>query len=373
MSSELSAMALGSCDAAASLRGAAGAFALCAMMLFALPAAGAGWKPAEIRPSSATLAEVLAAYRNAAGRAAPGYENRRETWTYVNGSHQLPVAVAVRGDDVRVDVTLDGASYSAGRLGGARWRSDANGIAHRTRSDLQSDAIDRLPDALFGFRPQDCELAGETGPPQDAWVLADRPAGDRVHWLYIDRTSGLLVKTIVREGKVVETATFDRFAPLHGVVRPQHWHVSDGSAADDLDVTVDSVTLGDVPVAAVELPPPSARRLFAALDPARERVELPAHFLRSGHIAVDVGLDGRPASFLLDTGTASRNAPPPNGQLPPNGQAPANGPPPNSQACKNTCNSQSLACIAGCAAGDVGNACRSRCLADSNACLNSCG
>jgi hypothetical protein len=306
MSSELSAMAHGSCAAAASLRSAAGAFAFCALMFCASPAASEGWQPAEMHPASATLADVLAAYRNAAGRAVPGYENRRETWTYLNGAHRLPVAVAVRGDDVRVDVTLDGATYSAGRFGGVRWRSDANGIAHRTRSDLQSDAIDRVPDALFGFRPQDCELAGETAPPQAAWVLADRRPGDRVQWLFIDQTSGRLVKTILREGKVVETTTFDHFATVYGVVRPQHWHVSDSNGVDDgIDVTVDSITPVAVPSAAVELPPPSGRRVFAPLDSSRDRFELPAHFFPGGHIAVDVGLAGRQSEFLLDTGTAS--------------------------------------------------------------------
>ena len=272
-------------------------------MLCALPAPAEGWQPAEIRPSASSVADALAAYRNATGHAALGYENRRETWTYVNGTHRLPVAVAVRGDDVRVDVTLEGATYSAGRFGGVRWRSDANGIAHRTRSDLQSDAIDRVPDALFGFRPQDCELAGET---PDAWVLADRPAGDRVHWLFIDRKSGLLVKSVLREGKVVETATFDHFATVYGVVRPQHWHVSDSNGVDDgIDVTVDSITPGAVSSATVELPPPSGRRVFAVPDSSRDRVELPAHFFPGGHIAVDVGLAGRQSEFLLDTGTAS--------------------------------------------------------------------
>ena len=267
--------------------------------------ARAEWRPAGIRPTTATLAEVLAFHDKAVGPLPPGYENRREAWTYTNGAHQLPVEVAVRGDDFRIDVTLDGATYTAGRSSGARWRGDANGIMHGTQADLQADAIDRFPDVLFGFRPRDCELAGETAPPHAAWVVADQPEGDRTHWLFIDQTSGYVVKSILREGQVVETTVFDRFEPMLGALRPQHWHVNDGNPADDIDATLDRVSLGPVSLAAVTFPSPSERRVFAPSDPSNERVVLPAQFFRDGRIDVTVDIDGRRYAFDLDTGTAS--------------------------------------------------------------------
>jgi len=277
-----------------------------ALLLLGTPfAARADWRPAGIRPTAATLGEVLALHDKATGQTPPGYDVRRERWTYTSGAHRLPVEVAVRGDDFRIDVTLDGATYTAGRLRGARWRGDANGIVHGTQADLQSDAIDRFPDVLFGFRPQDCELVGETGPPHAAWVVADQPQGERVHWLFIDQSSGLLVKSILREGQVVESTTFARFEPSLGALRPQHWHVTDGNASDDIDADLDGVVIGGVSDAAIAFPPPSERRTFASSPPANERVQLPAQFFRDGRINVTVELDGRRYSFDLDTGTAS--------------------------------------------------------------------
>jgi hypothetical protein len=304
MSSGLSAMAVGSAAGRRSLRTFAIAATLTLMLLGVPRAARADWRPAGIRPTTATLGDVLAFHAKAVGEDPSGHDNRREGWTYTNGTHQLPVEVAVRGDDFRIDVMLDGAAYTAGRFGGARWRGDANGIVHGTQADLQSDAIDRFPDILFGFRPQDCELAGETASPHPAWVIADRPAGDRMHWLFFDQGSGLIVKSILREGKVVETTVFDRFDASFGIVRARHWHLSDGDRADDIDAILDGVSTGNVPVAAVAFPSTSAQRVFRLPD-GNERVTLPAHFLRSGHIAVDVDVDGRSGRFILDTGTAS--------------------------------------------------------------------
>jgi hypothetical protein len=298
-------MAVGSAAGRRSLRALTSASVLTLLVLGAPGAACAQWRPPGIGPSTATLAGVLAIHDKAVGPTPPGYDNRRETWTYTNGTHRLPVAVAVRGENFRVDVTLDGATYTAGRWNHARWRGDANGIVHGTQADLQSDAIDRFPDVLFGFRPQDCELAGETAPPDAAWVVADRPEGDRVHWLFIDQSSGLLVKSILREGQVVETTTFDRFEPSSGTLRAQHWHVTDGNRTDDIDADLDGVVTGGVSDAAIIFPPSSDRRTFAAPPPAGERVQLPAQFFRDGRIDVTVDLDGSRYVFDLDTGTAS--------------------------------------------------------------------
>ena len=146
-----------------------------AWFALACGAARAEWAPPGLQPARAALADVLAANARATGAAEPAFAQRRERWTYANGALRLPVEVAVKGDDFRAEVALGGARYAAGRARGVRWRADANGVAHATLSDLQGDALDRLPQSPFGWAAADCALAGETRGPHPAWVIVDRP------------------------------------------------------------------------------------------------------------------------------------------------------------------------------------------------------
>ena len=274
-----------------------------ALVALARGPAGAEWQPPGLQPTSAVLADVLAANAKAAGPAQAGFAHRRERWTYASGARRLPVAVAVDGDDFRADVTLGAAVYAAGRRHGVRWRADANAIAHATLSDLQGDAVDRLPQSAFAWSAADCALAGETRGAAPAWVIADRPVRDKPHWFFVDRASGLIVREMTREGARTIVTTFDRFEPVAGTLRARHWHVAGGERADELDVTVEAIepTAADL---AAAIAPPQARRTFAPLAPAAGTLRLPAHFA-GRRITVDVDLGGRRVPFILDTGTAS--------------------------------------------------------------------
>jgi hypothetical protein len=266
-------------------------------------AARAEWTPPGLQPARATLGEVLAANAKATRTVSLPFAERRERWTYANGALRLPVEVAVKGDDFRADVALAGARYAAGRAHGVRWRADANGIAHATLSDLQGDALDRLPQSPFGWSAADCALAGETRGPHPAWVVADRPARDKPHWFFVDETSGLIVREVTREGARTTVTAFDRFEPLGGTLRARHWHVSGGGRGHDLDATLDA--LEPVPVADAALAIPAPHPVFAPPEPAAGALALPARF-EGRRIVVEVTLGtGQRVPFLLDTGTAS--------------------------------------------------------------------
>jgi hypothetical protein len=275
----------------------------CAFVFVSAACASAEWRPPDLRPTTATRAEVLSTYVRAAGAIEPRFAQRRERWTYLNGSHRMPVDVTVRGADFRAALALGPARYSAGRSEGVRWRADANGIAHATLSDDQGDALDRLSQSIFPFSPADCELAGESNRFAAAWVLVDRAPRDKPHWFYVDKATGTIAHEVTREGGRTVVTAFEAFDAVTGAQRPRHWRVSDGDAANDLDVTVDSIvpeTLREIDVAI-----PQTRRTFAAADPpATGVVRLPAAFMRS-RIVVDVDLDGQHMPFILDTGTAS--------------------------------------------------------------------
>jgi hypothetical protein len=273
------------------------AAAACAMLLaFPCAARGAPWQPPGITPTTARLADVIAI----AKRNEPAPAQRLERWTYMHGALAIGVNVAVRDDDFRTTLVLDGLTYTSGRLDGVRWRGDGNGIAHSVMGDLQGDAIDVAPQALFGIDWANCTLAGEAHLPLATWVVETHREDEKPAFLYIGERSGTIVREVLRDGRRVVTTSFDRFEPLGGRLRARHWHIDDGDAASALYVTAGAIDSGPVAAADVTLP---ERRVLAANVPAT--VTLPASF-RNGRVNVDVSIDGGPAQpFALDTGTAS--------------------------------------------------------------------
>ncbi|GAC1578172.1 MAG: hypothetical protein NVS3B7_11730 [Candidatus Elarobacter sp.] len=263
----------------------------------------AAWQPADLRPSHSGLEDVLARSALATGTLDARFAQRRERWTYANGAHRLAVRVAVRGADYRVTIPLGEAVYEAGRSQGVPWRGDANGIVHATYSEDQGDALDRVPRALFPLDHADLSLAGETAGPSPAWVIADSPRHDKPHWLYVERSTGAIVREVVREGARTVVTTFDRFERDAGALRPRRWHVEDGTHANAIDVRVDEIVPGIVDERAVAVP--RTQHVFAPLgSTANGVISLPARFV-GRTIVVDVALDGSKQQMILDTGTAS--------------------------------------------------------------------
>lgn len=270
------------------------------LLVYAGQAQAAEWRPQGLRSASVTLAEVQRAFERGSGTPDAAFTMRHEHYRYRNGDRIFPVAAAFRGDDVRVAVTLPDGVYAAGRAHGMNWRADANGVAHGTLSDDQGDAVDRLPRSILPFSFADCSLAGEaTRDGVRSWVVEDLAAGDRPHWFFIDEATGTIVREETREGKRVVVTAFSQFATVRGMLRPRHWHVSDGDRGNDLDVWVDAVEPGEVTPAEVEIP------AFAAPFPSLGVVQLPARFAENRMIFVDAEVNGRRGTFILDTGTAS--------------------------------------------------------------------
>jgi len=259
------------------------------------------WQPRGVVPTKAVLRDVLAANARASGRESARIAQRRERWTYANGSRRIAVTVAVRDDDFRTSLELDGLTYMAGRRAGLRWRGDGNGIVHGIRADLQGDALDRAPQALFRLDPAACTLVGEAPFSAPAWVIKTDAAGDKPAFLYIDEATGSIVREVMREGRRTVTTSFDRFEALDGALRARHWHVDDTNLSDTLDVTVDAIEPGVVTAADVAFP---ERRVFAPVTPLETSVDLSAAF-HGGEVDVEIRLDGIRRHFLLDTGTAS--------------------------------------------------------------------
>jgi hypothetical protein len=264
-------------------------------------ALGAEWQPRGVLATNAMLADVLAVNARASGSGSPRFTQRRERWTYVSGSRRITVSVAVRGDDFRTSLELDGLSYTAGRSGGVRWRGDGNGIVHGVSADLQGDAVDRAPQAVFRLDSAVCKLIGEAQLAAPAWVIETDPAGDKPAFLYIDKATGSIVREVMRDGKRVVATAFDRFEALDGAVRARHWRIDDGIARNALDVTVETIEPGVVTLADVAFP---TRRVFAPVAQLERSADLRASF-NHDRIKLEVGIGGVRHWFVLDTGTAS--------------------------------------------------------------------
>ena len=255
------------------------------------------WEPPQIHPAAVSLDAILARIRTAAGTPLPAYDARIEHWSLRAGGATLPVIVTVRGADLRFDTVIDGATYTQGRNAGNRWRRTPNGLVRLIGADVQGDDLDRWPLASFPFDAADCAALGEASVGRTAaWVVEYRPAHDSPHWFYVDESSGRIVREVFREGSRNVTFDFTDVRTVDGANRPFAWHVS--GAGGDADVAIERIDPQSVQPAAVAIPASLAPVTVFDANP----VAVPAVF-EGDRIRVNAIVNGRPGTFLFDTGT----------------------------------------------------------------------
>jgi hypothetical protein len=226
----------------------------------------------------------------------PVWASYGERLRLVSGGRTFATDVLVNGADVRYATIIDGATYASGRVAGIRWRRTPAGLVRVVRSDVQGDPLDRWPVSTLPMSAADCELVGETRSVPHRWVLQDAPAGDVMHWLYVDETTGAIVQELTRDGTAQFTTTFDDERDAAGARRPFHWTIA--GFGGPAEVFVDALEPRPADPAAIALPVSSPAP--AAVDTAG--VPLPVQFSHNA-ILVDVSVNGRRARFMLDTGT----------------------------------------------------------------------
>jgi len=240
---------------------------------------------------------VLAKQVRALGNPEARYAQRTERYVLQTNDVRLISNFSVRNDDFRVATTIDGSVYEQGRHEGLRWRRTPAGLVRIIESDIQGDDLDRWPLALLPVHAADCALVGETTGSSPAWVVEYRPAHEYPHWFYVDQTSGLITREVMRDGSRVNTIVFDDFRPIAGTQRPYHWRVT--GAGGPLGVSLDDLEFAPIAPAALEIPPSNTH--LTALPPAQP-VALPASF-GPQEIMLRTAVDGKVFDFLLDTGT----------------------------------------------------------------------
>jgi hypothetical protein len=263
----------------------------------ALPAAARAanghWEPPGLVPSTTPVATVV----QALAAAAPAPADRVERWQVTTPSTTLTAGVAVHGADFRIDAMLGPDRFSSGRAGGFHWRQTPNGLVHLIGADVQGDDLDRWPLALFPVAASDCVAVLQTRERPAEWVLEYRVDPDAPRWFYIDPAGGGIVREVLREGTRIVTFTFGDRRTFEGRTRPFAWHVEGSGGTANVAVT--GVTDQPVPAGAVAIP---LSREDAAPSLAGP-VELRLTFPWLGGITLAARVNGRDATFLLDTGT----------------------------------------------------------------------
>jgi hypothetical protein len=282
--------------------------AVCAAFaFFALLTVGPSADPAAgipgLKPATVSLHDVIAKY-NAALKSEQ-VETGYELWHVSSGGLAGTEEDIYDRSDYRDTRVLGPFQTAEGRLGKQSWVQNENGYTVLMHGAHHMDATssDALQDAINGKETDYVKLLGEISAPKPAYVVEVAPPGGRHEWLYIDATSGALV----RKDRLVEglhyVTTYGDFRTTNGVVRPWHIHSSDGRPGNDYDAQMTTFTPNTPPdrnLFAI----PTDRRNVVEFPPGVSAVRLPARII-DGSIVVTATIDGRGLDFALDSGSSS--------------------------------------------------------------------
>jgi hypothetical protein len=258
--------------------------------------------PAGIATTKETLDAVLRSYRDSYGprshtslvRLSESLSAYGETGTYTEIDS---------GDDYVATTQIGPATYATGKLRGQRWAQNENGLTNLVSGVHQEEDVTQqtIADAVRGINAGSVRLLGVVTSPVSAYVVEVAPEGGRLEWLFIDTTTGRLVRREASRTGHRLVWTYDDFRTTDGITTAWHSHYSDGYAGNDVDRRTTAVEY-DKPVAASELAIPSSRSLLQF--PAGESdVKIPARF-DGGVIIVRLTINGRGLDFQFDSGAA---------------------------------------------------------------------
>jgi predicted aspartyl protease len=131
-----------------------------------------------------------------------------------------------------------------------------------------------------------------------AWRLEVRADGGEPETLWIDSQSDLPLRVEYLDGDGPTTIDFSDWRDVDGRRFPFKMVTSDGDRAFDVVQQTRSIAL-DIPVAADVFAPLRNRTIVADV------VQTVPLYERSSHVACNVAIDGKPYTFLLDTGAQS--------------------------------------------------------------------
>lgn len=279
--------------------------------------------PDGIAPTTATLADVLAQNLKAEGKQLDSFASRIEEWSHGAYGRLSTSETMWSGKDFKTIDHYGQFSEQEGRLAGVRWRQNLNGIVIIMGGVHQEDdAFDQaLKDARAGNPGTAVKLLGEVQTPVDAYVVQVATGPDTAAWIFIDKSSGLVVREESVWDGIRTTTTYSHFATFNGAVVAQTARHTNGRPGESVD-TLTSLRL-NAPVSAQMLNLPSSRRDLVQFPAGATSVQIPASMPMSAdtrilsdrygetiagtgksHIVVRITINGRGLDFALDSGAS---------------------------------------------------------------------
>jgi Aspartyl protease len=269
--------------------------------------------PPGIQPTSATLADVLAANAKAEGKPLDAFATRVLEWSFRDSGSDGVERTIWRGADYKTTDTFGPVIMQEGRLNGLGWRENYNGqTVLQWGLHPEEMAFEQALRLARGGSPGDfVKLLGEVQEPVAAYVVSVAAPTGRPTWLLFDKSTGQLVQQQELMEGIRWTTTYADFRSEYGATFAHAQKVTNGEPADDQEYKLTSFRV-NVPVEASALAIPREHQ---------NRVEFPAgmtsdklqseffHFVtpfgQFGTIVVRVTVNGQGLDFALDSGASS--------------------------------------------------------------------
>jgi len=260
--------------------------------------------PAGITPATASLAQVLSAYRKSEGKPPKPVSTLREVDSISAYGETGTQTYTQSGGDYAEMTQLGPSTTASGSFHGKRWQQNENGYTTsltglHPETELSAEA---LSNAVHGEKIDSVRLLGMVKVPVNAYVVEVEPKGGRHEWLFLDPITGRLVRREASRTGHRLVWTYDDFRTTDGTTEAWHEHFSDGFSNNDVDTKTTSIQIGATVSPADIAIPQSRSPLHFPIGVTH--VQLPAR-IEYGIIIVRLTINGRGLDFQLDSGASN--------------------------------------------------------------------
>lgn len=267
-------------------------------------------QPAGLTPTTARLADILAAHVKAVGALPAGAKDTvAEHWAFTDSGLAGTEDLQRAGTDYHSRIVAGPFVDEFGQYGSTRWHKDPNGFTSSTTEiDERSFYANRVVEDAADPK-NDVTVLGETGAPRPAYVLQVKREGYKhPEFVFYDKVSAQVVRIESVAGKRRLVATYDDFRTTDGISRAWHVHDTDGRPQLDDDWRLETLQYGAAtPDQAFQMPPNTPK-----ISQATAKMPLPARTIWErfsggalwGGFLVRVNVNGRGLDFLLDSSSS---------------------------------------------------------------------
>ena len=258
--------------------------------------------PPGIVATTATLADVLALHKKAVGKATDPHLASIEDGTLSENGISGTYHNTSLGDENISTLAYGAFTTRSGKHNGQSWEQDENGVVVRVQGIHQRGSVDtKALDSALTDPNAGVQLLGEVENPTAAYVVEVNPQNGRKMWLFVDKTTGLVMRTETVFPTVRAVQTYSDFKTMNGITQAWSGQWRDGSSQDDEDWKITSLRYGAaVDASAFDIP---ASRQFVEFPPGATSVKVPIEML-GPRVILRLTIGGRGYDFMLDSGSS---------------------------------------------------------------------